>query len=79
VAHEVVRPPLGSNENFERLVQGALGVVWPPQAKRGGHPSIFFSFFFFKCDGGIWRINRLNGLNCYNLKVLGGKVSHFKL
>jgi hypothetical protein len=58
-----------------------LGVAEPPQAKRGGrpppmgwfgHPNIFFGFFFLfkkKCDGGILGINRLNGLNCHNLKV----------
>jgi hypothetical protein len=39
----------------------------------------FFRIFFFKCDGGILGINRLNGLNCHNLKVLRDKVSHFKL
>jgi hypothetical protein len=47
------------------------------------HPSIFlffifFMFFwifylFFKCDGDILEINRLNGLNCHNLKVWGIK------
>jgi hypothetical protein len=60
----------------------------PPPMGWFGHPSIFFGFFiyfflfldfFFKCDGGILGINRLNGLSCYNLKVWGGKVSHFKL
>jgi hypothetical protein len=24
-------------------------------------------------------INMINGLNCHNLKVQGGKMSHFKL
>jgi hypothetical protein len=53
------------------------GVVRPPQ-----HIFLIFSFFlflFFKCDGGILGINRLNGLSCHNLKVWEGKVSHFKL
>jgi hypothetical protein len=44
------------------------GVVRPPQ-----YIFLIFSFFFldffFKCDGGILGINRLNGLNCHNLKV----------
>jgi hypothetical protein len=43
----------------------------------------FFEFFFFflekKSVGGILGINRPNGLNYHNLKVWGGKVSHFKL
>jgi hypothetical protein len=47
-----------------------------------GHPNIyifFYIFFFFgffflkKCNGGILGINRLNGLNCHNLKVWGVK------
>jgi hypothetical protein len=61
--------------------------VWPGVV---GHPSIFFSFFFFffgfwifffffLSDGGILGINRLNWLNCHNLKVWRGKVSYFKL
>jgi hypothetical protein len=33
----------------------------------------FLDFFFFKCDGGILGINRLNELNCHNLKIHGGK------
>jgi hypothetical protein len=80
---------------FSHPQTAGLGVAEPPQAKRGGgpppmgwfsHPNIFFGFFFFffrifffKCDGGILEINRLNGLNCHNLKVLRDKVSHFKL
>jgi hypothetical protein len=48
-----------------------------------GHPSIYIYFWIFflkkKCDGGILGINRLNGLNCHNLKVWESKVSHFKL
>jgi hypothetical protein len=43
-------------------------------------PAYFFFNFFFNCDGGIFGINKLNGLNCHNLKVWReGKMSHFKL
>jgi hypothetical protein len=45
--------------------------VWPNHPGWFGHFSIFFWIFFFKkkCDGGILGINRLNELNCHNLKV----------
>jgi hypothetical protein len=61
---------------------------WPPPMGWFSHPSIhlyiflgfFFGIFFLekKSVGGILGINRPNGLNCHNLKVWGGKVSHFK-
>jgi hypothetical protein len=56
---------------------------WPNHPIGGGRPPrfLFFWIFFFKkkCVGGILGINKPNGLNCHNLKVWGGKVSHFKL
>jgi hypothetical protein len=46
-------------------------------------PAIFFSFLDFFLnkiyDEGILGIKWPNGLNCHNLKVWGGRVSHFKL
>jgi hypothetical protein len=64
-----------------------LAWVWPnhprPNGVAGHHlwggsatPAYFYFLFLKKCDGGILGINRLN---CHNLKVWGGKVSHFKL
>jgi hypothetical protein len=47
-----------------------------------GHPVFCFFGIFFKkkkIAEDILGINRPNGLNCHNLKVWGGKVSHFKI
>jgi hypothetical protein len=66
----VVRPPPGRlawgrpNHPRPNGVAGHTYGVEPSQ-----HIFLIFFFFFFKCDGGILRINRLNGLNCHNLKV----------
>jgi hypothetical protein len=42
-------------------------------------PTIFFFFLNKIYDDGILGIKMPNGLNCHNLKVWGGKVSHLKL
>ena len=56
---------------------GQMG--WPVTTYGVVQPPSTFKKKKKKCDWGILGINRLNGLNCHNLKVWGGKVPHFKL
>jgi hypothetical protein len=70
-----------AKKKTKKIYKYTLG--WPNHPIGGGQPPVFcfFGIFFFrkKNDGGILGINRPNRLNCHNLKVWGGKVSHFKL
>jgi hypothetical protein len=79
----VVQPPPNSLRGCGRTTPGQTGWSNHPIGHHlwGGSatPAYLFIFFKKKSDGGILGINRLNGLSCHNLKVWGGKVSHFKL
>jgi hypothetical protein len=51
---------------------------WPNHPIGGGRPPRLDFLKKKKCDEGILGIKRPNGLNCHNLKVLGGGVKcHF--
>ena len=64
----VAEPPIGQTG----WLATTYGVNRPPQ-------QIFFIFLNKIYDDGILGIKMLKGLNCHNLKVWEGKVSHFKL
>jgi hypothetical protein len=84
--------PLGHWGWFDCSQTTGLGVAEPPLGQTGWPATtyrvvrppqqFFFSFLDFLknkiFDDGILRIKRPKGVNCHNLKVWKGKVSHFK-
>jgi hypothetical protein len=66
------------------VAEPSLGQTrWSATTYGVAQPFSFLGFFFKKkhkiYDEGILGIKKPNGLNYHNLKVWGGKVSHFKL